>query len=119
MTWLDDSDSMKIQKKTDLLRLLATPSKCFLGKTAQRDISILPVDPVLTFGALADYMKAFLQHRDVQLQKMDTGEEAFVFQYIQLEAVDGSSIDLYVKAKFGQGRETLVIFSAHPDRRWS
>jgi hypothetical protein len=63
-------------------------------------------------------MKAFIACRDVLLELMDSGEEALVFKFIDLEDDDGTPIQLYVKAKFGTGRKTLVIFAVHPDRRW-
>lgn len=118
MIWLDDSDAAKIQIKKDLLRLLGIPSKIILCRTPQRDMSVLPVDPPLTVAALLDLMNQYIAARDVLIQTMDSQEEAFVFKFIELQSVDGDNIPLYVKAKFGEARETLILFAVHPDRRW-
>ena len=118
MYWLDDSDALKIQRKLELAQLLEHPRQIVLAKTPQRDMSILPVDPPLTLGLLLDLMKSFMTKRRVSLELMDSGEEAFVFKFVEIESIEGELIELYVKAKFGSGRRTLVIFSVHPDRRW-
>jgi hypothetical protein len=115
---LDGSDPIKVQKKVDLMRLLALPSCVFLKTTPQRDLSVLPVALPVTKARLLDLMIGFIVISQVGLETMDSGEEAFVFQFIHLEALDGSAIPLYVKAKFGMERQALIIFAAHPSRRW-
>ena len=116
--WLDDKNPEHRHRKEDLLRLLDLPAAIILCKTPQRDMSVLPIDPPMTLGYLLNLMKAYISTRDVLLEVMDSGEEAFVFRFIDLEAFDGSTTRLFVKAKFGEVRKTLVLFAVHPDRRW-
>ena len=104
--------------KKDLLSLLRSTDHIILCRTPSRDMSQLPVDPPITVGQLLDLMSSFISRRNVELQTMDSGELAFVFRFIELQAVDESTIQLYVKAKFVPDRSKLVLISAHPDRRW-
>jgi hypothetical protein len=101
------------------LLILLTKRECvFIKTTAQRDIAVLNIDPPLTIERLIELMHEYVEIRDPDIETMDSREEAFVFKYIQLTGIDLVPIPLYVKAKFGAKSESLIIFAAHPDRRW-
>ena len=119
MSWLDDSDQLKVEKKRMLVECLSKATLVYVGTTAQRDMSVLPIDEPLTKARLISLMQAFLATRQVRLEIMDSGAEAMVFKFIELEATDGSLIQFYVKAQFSsRPPDSLFIFSAHPDRKW-
>lgn len=110
---------MKVRKKQELTQALnGSLAQISVLRTAQQDMSLLPIDPPMTLIRLLDLMKRFMSKRDVLLEVMDSGEEAFLFRFIELEDADGGTIQLYVKAKLAADRKRMVIFAAHPDRRW-
>lgn len=112
MRELDDRNSEDSKIKAKIREHCQCPRSVPITHTATNDLGLVP----LTKDAVLEALKEHIEFkRRVFTDVMDNGDVA----YIVKECAVQESI-LYVKVKFfeRQGKEAMLIVSAHPPRRW-
>jgi hypothetical protein len=109
---LDEWNAQDNEIKAKICKHCESPENISITRTALDDLGLIPLTKDVVVEAVFEHINL---KRRMYTDIMDNKDIAYIFKDCN---VDGTP--LYVKVKFFKKGEieSMLIFSAHPDRRW-
>lgn len=110
---LDDRNSADAATKSKICSFCKSPTLVHMSRTALTDLGLIPLSKEAMLGGVIEHIES---HGRVFTDRMDNGDTA----YFVKECIVEDGVILYVKMRFFQleADEGMLVFSAHPPRRW-
>lgn len=108
---LDERNQLHKAEKDKISKFASNEELVVWRRTVERDLALIPVSRTEVLQGLLVH----LETKTVSADHMDNGDLAYICEECMV-----AGVCLYLKVKFATmaDGERLIVFAAHPPRRW-